>query len=91
MLNARNVHFPYEILTCLLIWSQNASRIREHKCRQRARSVPADPRQIPGRIACWEPKMLILYWFLYYFRIRNEAAQPPATGIQYVKETARTP
>ena len=56
-----------------------------------AGSVRADPRQRPGRIVCWEPKMLILYWFLYYLRHRNEAAQPRARGIQYVKEAARTP
>ena len=88
MLNARNVHFLYEILTFLLIWGAKMPPESENI---NGGSAPADPRQRRGRIACWEPKMLILFWFLYYFRIRNEAAQPPSYRIQYVKEAAWTP
>ena len=76
MLNTKNVHFPSEISIFWLLWeAKNAARARGHI-----------PRQIPGRVACWEPKMLILYWFLHYFRIQNEAAQPPAPRIQFLKE-----
>ena len=42
MLNARNVHFPYEILTFLLIWGAKMPPESENI---NARSVPADPRQ----------------------------------------------
>ena len=76
MLNTKHVHFPFEILIFWLIWeAKKAARARRHI-----------PRQVPGRIACWEPKMLNLYWFLCYFRIRNEAAQPRAATIQFLNE-----
>ena len=76
MLNTKIVYIPYEILIFGLLW----------EAKNAARKIRHIPRQVPGRIACWEPKMLILYQFLYYYRIRNEAARPRAARIQFLKK-----